>query len=795
MLKNYLTTALRNFSRNKANFFLHIIGLSVGMAVAMLIGFWIWDEVTHDKYNTHYDRVGQVMQNINQNGGIDTWGNVPYPLAEELRSKYGSNFKQVVLTTGAGKILTYGDKQLRKEGIFAEEGAPELFDLRMLKGTRNGLQDPHSILLSQSTAQALFGEAEPIGRMVRIDTGTSVKVTGVYADLPANSRFARTTFLVPWQLRLQTEAWIKGMNNPWGSNFTHVFVQLAERADFKNVSVRIKDAKLNNVHKDELAGHAQLFLYPMREWNLYDDFENGINSGGRITYVRMFAIIGIFVLMLACINFMNLSTARSEQRAKEVGVRKAVGSLRRQLIGQFLAESVLLAALAGVVAILLVWLCLPLFNSLADKKVLFPWGNLYFWLSILGFLLFTGLLAGSYPAFYLSGFRASSVLKGNFRVGSSGTLPRKILVVVQFTVSIALIIGTLIVFRQIEYAKDRSVGYNSSGLLYMQMHTSAIADHFEAVRSELKNAGAIEEMAQSMNPITDIWSSNGGLSWKGKDPSKSVDLPMSWITYDFGKTVGWKIVQGRDFSRDFSATDSSAFILNESAVKFMGLQHPIGETIYFNDGFGFKVVGVVKDMVMESPFYTVRPTLFRMSRQKGEIIHIRLRPGTNMQASLDKVRTVFSRYNPYEPFEYTFVDEEYGKKFAEQQRIGKLAGVFASLAIFISCLGLFGLAAFVAGRRTREVGVRKVLGASLFQVWSLLTRDFVILVLLSAVIAMPLAWYVMRDWLRQYTYRTQISWGIFAVTFGGALLLTLLTVSYQAIRAGLTNPAKSLRTE
>jgi putative ABC transport system permease protein len=531
----------------------------------------------------------------------------------------------------------------------------------------------------------------------------------------------------------------------------------------------------------------------MNNWHLYSDFKDGKVAGGRIKFVWLFSIIGAFVLLLACINFMNLSTARSERRAKEVGIRKTVGSLRRQLIAQFLSESLVVSFLALVLALIWVLVSLPFFNELGDKEIHLPWTSPVFWASALAFTTVTGLLSGSYPAFYLSGFRPIKVLKGTFKAGRYASLPRKVLVVIQFTVSVAMIIGTVLVFRQISYARSRPVGYTREGLITVEMNTPEIGGHYDALRNDLLKTGAVEDMAESSGPITGVWSNQIGFEWKGKDPNSVPLFGISAVTHDYGRTIGWQILQGRDFSRNFP-TDSGDLILNESAVRLTGLKHPVGEIIRWNDK-DRKITGVVKDMVMESPYTPIKPTIFYLDYGWTSVITVRLKPALTSAAALDAIRPVFRRYDPGSPLQYTFVDEDYEKKFSDEQRVGHLATVFAVLAIFISCLGLFGLASFVAEQRIREIGIRKVMGASLFHLWQLLSTDFVILVIISCGIAIPIAWYYLDQWLRQYEYRTPLSWWIFAASSLGALVITLLTVSFQAIRAAMMNPVTSLRTE
>jgi ABC-type antimicrobial peptide transport system permease subunit len=529
----------------------------------------------------------------------------------------------------------------------------------------------------------------------------------------------------------------------------------------------------------------------MDKWHLYSNFVNGKLAGGRIQFVWLFGLIGIFVLLLACINFMNLSTARSEKRAKEVGIRKAMGSMRAQLISQFLAESILVAFLSIILSIVLTLCLLPWFNELADKGLSIPWSNPFFWTIILGFALFTGLIAGSYPAFYLSGFNAVKVLKGTFKPGRLASLPRKILVVVQFTISISLIIGSVIVFQQIEYAKSRPIGYSQTGLIMVEM-PDPDTGRFNTLRNNLLNTGVVEDLTESNSPVTNIFRNNGGYTWKGKNPNTMPLFRTLGVSHDFGKTIGWKIVGGRDFSRDFA--DSGNLILNEAAVKIMELTDPVGEMIK-NNGEEHMVVGVVRDMVTQSPYQPMQPTIYNLTYNGSRYVTLKVKPAVSMQDGLAKIEPVFRQYNPGSPFNYQFVDNEYARKFFDEQRIGNLASCFAILAIIISCLGLLGLASFVAEMRTKEISVRKVLGASIFHLWSLLSREFVQLVLIACFIAIPIAWYFLAKWLDQYDYRITISWIVFASAGAGAIFLTLLTVSFQTIRATLANPVKNLRSE
>ncbi len=794
MLRNFFKIAWRNLAKNKGYSAINIGGLAVGMAVAMLIGLWVYDELSYDKYHENYDRIAQVMQHANFNGEIGTQSANPALMGPEIRAKHGSDFKYVVQASWqGGHLLSIGNKNFSKEGIFFEPDAPDMLTLKMLKGSRKGLQDPYSIMLSASAAKALFGNDDPMNKAIKLDRNQNVKVTGVYEDLPGNTSFTKLEIIMPWKLWLVQNPWAEKMEQPWGSNFSQTFVQIADNADMQKVSAKIKNVKLDNVGPDEKRYKWEVFLQPMSKWNLYSEFKNGINTGGNIRYVWLFSIIGIFVLALACINFMNLSTARSGKRAREVGIRKAIGSMRWQIIRQFFAESYVVVLLAFVLALLLVALLLPLFNDVAGKRMAMPWNNIIFWLICIVFIFITGLLAGSYPAFYLSSFRPLKVLKGTFKVGKGAAIPRRILVVMQFTVSVMLIIGTIIVYQQIQHAKDRPIGYTRSGLINMGLE-SEIKQHFDAVRAELKTAGAIEEMTASNSPLTGVWNTNGGFDWEGKDPNLAVDFPNNNVSYDFGKTVKWTIKEGRDFSREFS-TDSLAFIINESAAKFLGFNDPVNKVLKWNDE-PFIIIGVVKDIMQESPFYPVRPTLYHTGKVDNMFnLIIRLNPNKSASSSLKIIEQEFKKFTPDVPFDYKFVDEDFGSKFTAEERIGKLSSYFAILAVFISCLGLFGMASFVAEQRTKEIGIRKVLGASVTNLWKLLSTEFVLLVLLSCVIAAPIAYYYLNNWLINYDYRISISWEVFVIATLLALFITVITVSFQAIKAAIANPVKSLRTE
>ncbi|HTE10988.1 MAG TPA: ABC transporter permease, partial [Chitinophagaceae bacterium] len=615
MIKNYFKIAWRNLGNNKISSFINIGGLAVGMAVAMLIGLWIYDELSFDKYHKNYDHIAQVIQFQTFNGHISDQDAIPFPLGDELRNHYGSNFKYVVMASWEGEhILSEGEKNLSQHGIFMEQGAPAMLTLKMLKGNYGALKDMNSILLASSAAKAFFGDADPINKLVKIDNKLNVKVTGVYEDLPHNTKFADLAFISSWDLYASSEKWIMDAKkeSKWGNNSFQLLAQIADNTDFATVNKRIVNAKLDKVPPEDKKYASRILLHPMRDWHLRSHWENGVQTGGQIEYVWLFSLVGGFVLLLACINFMNLSTARSEKRAKEVGIRKAIGSMRGQLIKQFYSESLLVVAFAFTLAVIAVALVLPWFNEVASKKMIIPWGNPLFWLTGILFSFITAIIAGSYPALYLSSFQPVKVLKGTFRVGRFASIPRKILVVLQFTISLALITGTIIVYNQIQYSKSRPMGYNRNGLMMIEMKSPDFYGKFELLRTALKTNGAIEELAESSSPLTGLWSNNGGFNWEGKDPNLDADFGTIWVTHEFGKTVGWQFKEGRDLSRDFG-TDSSAVILNEAAVTFMGVKNPVGMMMKWGDGpnaKSYKVIGVIKDMLMQSPYTAVKQTLF-----------------------------------------------------------------------------------------------------------------------------------------------------------------------------------------
>lgn len=793
MYRNYFKSAFRNLNKSKLLSVINISGLSIGMAVSLAIGLWIHDEMVFNDVHLNHDRIAQVIQNVTNNGTIDTWTSIPYPLADELRKNYGGDFDQVVLTTSTNDhLLTTDVKKLTKKGLYAEPGFDKLFSVEMIKGTGDRLGDPSSIFLSESTAKAYFGNDDPLNQLLKLDDKFTVSVAGVYKDIPFSSSFAGTDFLASWEM-LRSSDLIQTMEDPWRPNAFFLYVKLADHADFKNASLRIKDAKLRRVNEQLAKKKPMLFLKPMNEWHLYAEYQNGHNTGGRIRYVWLFGIIGSFVLLMACINFMNLTTARSEQRAKEVGIRKTIGSLRRQLVAQFFCESTLVTALSLIVALLMVKLALPFFNEITEKQMDIPFNRPLFWLMVSGFTLLTGLVCGSYPAFYLSSIQPGRALKGLYRAGTSAGISRKALVVLQFSISVVLIVGTVTVFEQVKFAQARPIGYNRNALISVPVVGKAIHEHFDALRTELEKSGAVISLAESGSAPTQGQGSTSGIVWKGKDPNLSIDFGTFGATGDFGKTVGWEIKAGRDFSAD-NSSDTSSLILNEAAVAYMGLKDPIGETIHWW-GQPMLVIGVLRDMVINSPYEPVRPIIYFMTRDQCNMLTMRLNPDKSAAESIAHIERIVKQFNPDEPFAYQFADEEYARKFGNEARIGKLAALFTMLAIVISCLGIFALSSFEAEKRTKEIGIRKVLGASVFNLWRMLSLNFVWLVVISCLVATPAAYFGVNSWLMNFNYRTEFPWWTFGAAAAGTMIITLLTVSYHSLHAASRQPAQTLRTE
>ena len=790
MFRNYLKTAWRNIVRGKGYTVLNISGLATGIGVALIIGLWVYYEYSYDKFLPDYGQLYQVARNFNSNGDTLTFQSTSLKLADALRTI--PEFQNVAESDEMGPHgLMVGTKKFYYGGGQSEGHFLEMFQFPLLKGNAGSvLRDPYSIVLTQSTARALFGEDDPMGKTVRFDNKNDLKVTGILKDLPANSTF-QFKFLVPFSFYEQRNPGVRSQRTTGGfdQNAYQIFVRLKPGVSYAQVAPKIKDLERTETTSTN-AMNSSVILQPLSEWHLYSDYKNGKVAGGFIDYVRMFAIIGILVLMIACINFINLTTARSEKRAREVGVRKAIGSQRKDLVIQFLMESFLLTCMAFIFSLLLVQIALPFFNALTGDSVAIPYANPFFWMCILGALFMTAFAAGSRPAFYLSSFNPVKVLKGAMHQGKTASLPRKILVVVQFTCSVALIISTIIVYQQLQYARNRPNGYNMDRLMMTDMNDD-LARNFTALKNELIQKGIVDYVTAASSPATNIYWHSDVPQWPGKNAGETIEMGTIIVSADYFKTLGMSIGEGRDYT---GSADTTNVIFNEAAIERMRIKQPINQLITWS-GQVFRIVGVAKNALMTSPFSPAEPTMFLYSTDPQSIVMYRLSPRITTADAIARLTEVFNKYDPAYPYIYEFADKSYAGKFNMEVLIGKLAGIFAALAIFISCLGLFGLAAYVAEQRTKEIGIRKVLGASIPQVWVMLSKDFIALVFISCVIASPIAFYFLQNWLLKYDYRITISPTVFVLAGAGALVITMITISFQAIKAALANPVKSLKSE
>ncbi|MEO5681408.1 MAG: ABC transporter permease [Chitinophagaceae bacterium] len=787
MLQNYFKIAFRNLWKRKGYSFINILGLTIGMASAILILLWIQNELSYDRFYKNSDRLYSMYNRDKFDGKLWAWNSTPKIMAPTIKHDY-PEVEAVTRFTSITFLSTVGEKKINARGAFADSSFLNMFSFPLISGNAaQALTGNYNIVLTEKMAIKLFGKEDAMGKTVLIDSNANFTVSAVLKDLPNNTAL-KFEYLLPWAFMDKL-----GWNDKfWGNNSVTTFVLLKPGAKQAAFDAKVKD--ITTSHSDETT---KVFSYPVSKGHLYGKSENGQLVDGQIVTVRLFAIIAVFILLIACINFMNLSTARSEKRAKEVGIRKVAGALKSSLVAQFIGESVLLSALAFLFAIIAVQLSLKGFNELVGKDLHIEYGNPLYWLSAISFILFTGLLAGSYPAFYLSSFTPVKVLKGTFKKMNALVTPRKIMVVLQFTFAIVLIISTIIVQHQINFAQDRDAGYNRNNLIYA--FTQGDADkNYPLIKQDLLKSGAVLSLTKSANPITQRWSDGWGYIWTGSTESdKKLDFVRLGSDADLVKTIGIQLKEGRDIDIYNYPNDTTAMLLNESAVTAMRLKNPVGQQVRREGDHVWTVVGVVKDFILESPFEKkVNPMMIVGPADNFfQIIHMKLNPANAAKDNIAKAEKIFKQYNPQYPFEYVFADESYANKFKEQQRTGTLAVLFAGLTIFISCLGLFGLATYMAENRIKEIGVRKVLGASVFSITTLLSKDFLQLVIVSLLIASPLAWWGMNQWLQNYTYHIDIEWWVFAGAGTLSILIALATVSYQSIKAAVSNPVKSLRTE
>ncbi|MDP4263571.1 MAG: ABC transporter permease [Bacteroidota bacterium] len=786
MIQNFFKPTVRNLWRNKSFSIINIAGLAIGMSAAILILLWVQNELSTDRFYKNTSRLYVMYNRDRVAGEWQAWNFSSKMLAPALKQDYpevdkAARFRDVTF------LVTVGEKHLNAQGAFADSSFLDMFDLSLLKGNAaqslNGSQD---IVLTQKLAIKLFGNEDPMGKIVRIDSTENFIVTGVLRDLPANTSFD-FEYLLPWAYTTKL-GWF---GDSWDFNSATTYVLLKEGASQARFDAGVKDIIIKHSKAT-----TQVFTQPLSRMYLYAKDDNGRLVGGRIEIVQLFIVIAIFILLIACINFMNLSTAKSEVRAKEVGIRKVIGANKVSLIARFIGESIFVSFTAFIIALSLVQLCLKDFDQLVGKQLYIDYSNLYFWLFAIGFILFTGIIAGSYPAFYLSSFNPVKVFKGTFRHINALVTPRKVLVVLQFSFALILIISTIIVERQIKYAQGRDSGYNKDNLVFT-FTQGDVPKNYDLIKHDLLSSGAVTAMTQSASPITRRWGGDWGFSWPGStEEDKKIEFVPLGSDADFIKTIGVTLKEGRDIDVYKYPTDSTAVLLNESAVKAMRLKDPVGQIIRHEGDPDRHVIGVVKDFILESPYESkINPMMITGPLRFSQVIHLKLNPANTTADNLAKTEKVFKQYNPQYPFDYVFADESYARKFENEQRIGKLAALFAGLTIFISCLGLFGLATYVAANRRKEIGVRKVLGATVANITLLLSKDFIHLVLISIVIASPIAFIAMNRWLQAFSYRLQISWWVYIMAGLLAVIIALITVSFQAIRAATANPVRSLRSE
>ena len=791
MLKNVFLVTIRNLWRNKSFSSINITGLAIGMASALLIGLWVQHESSFDRWHAKADRIYQLYTREDYNGKPDAWPRVSSLMAAELKKDY-AEIEDAVRIRTVYFLTSNGDKHFNLEGAFADPAFLSVFSFPLLKGdVRTALSGDQGIVLTEHVARSLFGDADPIGLMVRVDSAENFKVTAVLKDLPGNTEFS-FQYLLPWSY-LHRLGWDNN-GGSWKNTDAVTYTVLKPGASEAAFDLKVKNI-VQRQTKEGKSTERETFTQPLVRAHLYSKVENGRLTGGLISTVRLFTIIAIFILLIACINFMNLSTARSEKRAREVGIRKVVGAIRGSLVAQFIGESIVLAALSVVLALCMVELCLKSFNQLIGADLRVNFADMRFWAFAIGFVLLTGIVAGSYPAFYLSSFRPVAVLKGTFNKVNALLTPRKVLVVLQFTFAIILIICTIIVDRQIRFARERETGYSKDKLVYTFVQGDVLK-HYDLIKRDLISSGAATAVTKLFSPMTRAWGSVGGFSWPGSvEADKKINFLQFESDADFIHTTGTRLLQGRDIDLNTYPTDSTAVLLNESAVKIMRLDNPVGKMIRNGQGVDCHVVGVLKDFIIESPYEAVEPMIIQGLSTTYPVLHFRLNPENTVSADLKKAEMVFKRYNPQYPFEYYFTDEAYNNKFRAQQQEGRLGLLFSVLTIFISCLGLFGLASYMAESRTREIGIRKVLGASVAGIAFLMAKDFVRLVIIAVIIATPIAWYAMHSWLEGFNYRIHIGAWTFVVAGLLAIIIALVTVGYQAVAAALANPVRNLRSE
>lgn len=788
MIASNIKIALRQLKKNKGYSLLNIFGLSLGIACAMFILLWVNDEFRYNRFHSSYKDLYQVLENQSYEGKTYTFAALPGKFGKAIKDELPEIKYSARADWGSQVLFSLGEKSIYERGYFTDPDFLKMFSFKLIKGdTTRILKDPTAVAITDKMAEKFFGKEDAIGKTLKVNNDKLFTVVGIIEEPPLSSSI-KFSWLASFDIYEKRNSWLQ----QWGNNGIQTYVQLNPGADRDQVNKKLRDF----ISSKDTSAIAKPFLLSVNDWRLRNNFEEGKQTGGRITAVRLFSIIALIIIIIACINFMNLATARSEQRAREVGVRKTMGAGRGTLIRQFFSESILMALTAMLIAALMVWLALPVFNNLVEKKLLFELSNPVIWAGLPLMALCCGLLAGSYPSLYLSSFNPVTVFKG-LRIGknSATVYVRKGLVITQFVISIVLIISTIIIYRQLEHVKNRELGYNKENVLIAGLRENMV-EHFPAIHNELIATNVVENAAVSNSRVLDVGSSSGDFSWKGKTPNSQLLVSMEWVSPQFVPTMGMKIKYGRNFYDDISS-DSSSIIINETFARIIGKENPVGDIIARDNGNGRKltIAGVVKDFIYNDMYKKPDPLILFCDTSNVNRMLIRLKANQDVTKAIAKVEGVIKTAAPAYPFEYRFLDDEFDKLFKSEALLGKLSRVFAFLAILISCLGLFGLAAYTAERRTKEIGVRKVLGATISNVVALLSKDFLKLVAISSVIAFPVAWYFMNKFLQGYAYRIAIEWWVFALAGVLAVFIALFTVCFQAVKAALTNPVKSLRTE
>jgi predicted permease len=789
MFKNYLKSYFRNLWKNRTYTFLNIAGLAVGITCSTLIFLWIEDEFNWDHQFAKKHYLYQVEDSQTYGGTTYTFTATPGPLAAGMNADIPGIAASSHLTFSNKNLFSLNDKPLYEDGNYCDSSFLSMFSLNFIEGNPSiALGDIHSLVISRSMATAFFGTADPLGKTLRMNNADNYTITGVFDDLPENTSFS-FHWLGNYQAYYHDNQWLA----QWGNNGIQTFIELKPSADPAAITTLLT----NYVQTKSPGAAMKGSILPMSDWRLYNSFKNGKQdpSNGRIQYVRIFAIIAWIILLIACINFMNLATASSERRAREVGVRKVLGAGKGKLIGQFIGESLLMAFLAVIVSIGLTTLLLPAFNTLVEKQLSLDLLNPIHLAGLLAIGLLCGLLAGSYPSFFLSSFNPVSVLKGlKLKTGGGAVYIRRGLVILQFATSIVFIITTIIIYQELQYVQRREMGYEKQGLFYMQVQ-GKMNEHFSAIRNDLIQTGFVSNATLSSDPVLQLNSNTGDFDWAAKDPSKQVLITIENASPQYVSTMGMQLAAGRDF-HEIAQQDSNSIIINEAMAHIITNGNAVGSLITRNGGKSkWTVIGVIKDFVYNNMYQSAAPLILFCDPANTFVMSVRLKANADVPKALAATGRILKTDNPGYPFTYKFVDEDFENQFKTETLTGQLSGLFAALAIFISCLGLFGLAGYAAERRTKEIGVRKVLGASVINLTSLLSRDFLLLVLLSCVIAFPIAYLISHNWLKSYPYRTDISVAVFLMAGAGALAIALLTVSFITIRASLANPIKSLRTE